>query len=51
MAREVLFLAEDSDEGGYVAHALGYSIFRVLNDVADHLGISRQDMVPALLGK
>lgn len=27
MAKEVLFLVEDSDEGGYVARALGYSIF------------------------
>ena len=27
MAREVLFLVEDADEGGYVARALGYSIF------------------------
>jgi hypothetical protein len=51
MAKEVLFLVEDSDEGGYVARALGYSIFAILNDVADHLGISRQDMVQALLGK
>lgn len=27
MAREVLFSVEDADEGGYVARALGYSIF------------------------
>ncbi len=27
MAREVLFLVEDAAEGGYVARALGYSIF------------------------
>jgi len=27
MAKEVLFLVEDADEGGYVARALGYSIF------------------------
>jgi hypothetical protein len=27
MAKEVLFLVEDAAEGGYVAHALGYSIF------------------------
>ena len=27
MAKEVLFLVEDSDEGGYVARALGHSIF------------------------
>ena len=27
MAREILFLVEDADEGGYVARALGHSIF------------------------
>jgi hypothetical protein len=27
MAKEVLFLVEDAAEGGYVARALGYSIF------------------------
>jgi hypothetical protein len=27
MATEVFFLVEDADEGGYVARALGYSIF------------------------
>ena len=27
MAREVLFLVEDAVEGGYVARALGHSIF------------------------
>lgn len=27
MAKEVLFLVEDADEGGYVARALGHSIF------------------------
>ena len=27
MAKEVLFLVEDADEGGYIARALGYSIF------------------------
>jgi hypothetical protein len=27
MAKEVLFLVEDSAEGGYVARAMGYSIF------------------------
>ena len=27
MAKEVLFLVEDAVEGGYVARALGYSIF------------------------
>ena len=27
MAKEVLFLLEDADEGGYIARALGYSIF------------------------
>jgi len=27
MAEEVLFLVEDAVEGGYIARALGYSIF------------------------
>ena len=27
MAKEVLFLVEDADEGGYVARALGHAIF------------------------
>ena len=27
MAKEELFLVEDAVEGGYTAHALGYSIF------------------------
>lgn len=27
MAKEVLFLVEDAVEGGYIARALGYSIF------------------------
>lgn len=27
MAKEVLFLVEDADEGGYTARALGYSIY------------------------
>ena len=27
MAKEILFLVEDADEGGYVARALGHSIF------------------------
>jgi hypothetical protein len=27
MAKEVLFLVEDADEGGYVARAVGHSIF------------------------
>ena len=27
MAKEVLFLVEDADEGGYIARALGHSIF------------------------
>ncbi len=27
MAKEVLFLVEEADEGGYVARALGHSIF------------------------
>lgn len=27
MAKEVLFLVEDAAEGGYIARALGYSIF------------------------
>lgn len=27
MAKEIIFLIEDAPEGGYVAQALGYSIF------------------------
>ena len=27
MAKELLFLVEDAAEGGYIARALGYSIF------------------------
>jgi hypothetical protein len=27
VAKEVLFLVEDADEGGYIARALGHSIF------------------------
>jgi predicted RNase H-like HicB family nuclease len=27
MAKEIIFLIEDAPEGGYVARALGYSIF------------------------
>lgn len=27
MAKEVLFLVEEAEEGGYVARALGYSMF------------------------
>ena len=27
LAKEVLFLVEDADEGGYTARALGYSIY------------------------
>ena len=27
MAKEVLFLVEDAAEGGYIARALGYSIY------------------------
>jgi hypothetical protein len=27
MAKEILFLVEEADEGGYVARALGHSIF------------------------
>jgi len=27
MAKEIIFLVEDAPEGGYIARALGYSIF------------------------
>lgn len=27
MDKEIIFIVEESDEGGYIAHALGYSIF------------------------
>lgn len=44
MAKEVLFLAEDADEGGYVACALGYSIFTEA-DSWEELGAAVRDAV------
>jgi hypothetical protein len=35
MAKEVLFLVEDAPEGGYVARALGYSIYTEADTWAD----------------
>jgi hypothetical protein len=40
MAKEVLFLVEDAPEGGYVARALGYSIFTEAD--------SREELVQAV---
>jgi len=44
MAKEVLFLVEDADEGGYVARALGYSIFTEA-DSWEVLGAAFRDSV------
>lgn len=33
--KEIIFLVEDSDEGGYEAKALGYAIFTEAEDLAD----------------
>ena len=44
MAREILFLVEDAPEGGYVAQALGYSIFTEA-DSWDELKRAIQDAV------
>ncbi len=35
MAKEIIFLVEDAPEGGYVARALGYSIFTEANTWED----------------
>ena len=44
MAKEVLFLVEDAAEGGYVARALGYSIFTEADSWAE-LKMSVRDAV------
>lgn len=44
MAKEILFLIEDADEGGYVARALGYSIFTEA-DSWEELKIAIRDAV------
>ena len=44
MAEEVLFLVEDAVEGGYIARALGYSIFAEADSWED-LKIAIRDAV------
>lgn len=44
MAKEILFLIEDADEGGYVARALGTSIFTEA-DSWEQLNIAIRDAV------
>jgi len=44
MAKEILFLIEDADEGGYVARALGTSIFTEA-DSWEQLKIAIRDAV------
>ena len=44
MAREVLFLVEEAPEGGYVARALGHSIFTEA-DTWDELRAAVRDAV------
>jgi hypothetical protein len=41
MAKEVLFLVEDAVEGGYIARALGYSIFTEADSWEDLKGAIR----------
>jgi hypothetical protein len=50
MAKEVLFLVEDADEGGYVARALGYSIFTEA-DSWDELKQAIRDAVQCHFGE
>ena len=44
MDREIIFLVEEDAEGGYVAHALGYSIYTEA-DTWDELRSAVQDAV------
>ena len=44
MAREILFVVEDADEGGYVARALDYPIFTEA-DTWDELKAAVRDAV------
>lgn len=44
MAKEILFLIEDADEGGYVARALGTAIFTEA-DSREQLKIAIRDAV------
>jgi hypothetical protein len=44
IAKEVLFLVEDADEGGYIARALGHSIFTEA-DTWNQLKVAVRDAV------
>ncbi|MBI4504159.1 MAG: 2-oxoisovalerate dehydrogenase [Chloroflexi bacterium] len=44
MAKEIVFLVEESPEGGYEAHALGHSIYTEANTL-DELKAAMQDAV------
>jgi hypothetical protein len=44
MAKEIIFLVEDAPEGGYVAQALGYSIFTEA-DTWEELKLAIRDAV------
>jgi hypothetical protein len=44
MAKEIIFLVEDAHEGGYVAQALGYSIFTEA-DTWEELKLAVRDAV------
>ena len=44
MQNEIIFLVEDSPEGGYEARALGYSIF-TYGDTLDELRLMVKDAV------
>lgn len=44
MAKEIIFLVEESPEGGYEAHALGHSIYTEA-DSLDALKAAMQDAV------
>ena len=44
MAREVIFLVEEAPEGGYVAQALGHSVFTEA-DTWEELKLAVQDAI------
>lgn len=44
MSNEIIFLIEEAPEGGYLARALGYSIFTE-SDTRDELKLMVQDAV------
>ena len=50
MSKEIIFLVEEAPEGGYVAQALGHSIFTEA-DTWDELRAAVQDAVQCHFGK